>query len=277
MRAAADYPAGEVPRVLYTDLDGTLLGPGGSLFAGADGVTRGAAEALAALHEAGVILVPTSGRTADQLRESARIFGANDFIAELGGLTCYDLGKEIVRNYGVFRGRGTPYEAMARSGAAAVLLGAFPGRLEPHAPWAFENRECSMLFRGLVDETAARTVLDVGGHSWLDLRDNGIVRRTFESLDLPEIHAYHLVPAGVDKASAVRADLERRGLRKQQAAAIGDAPSDAALTGEVGAVFIVANGRENVERAGPWPDAVYATQGPSGDGFNEAVLKILGA
>jgi hypothetical protein len=277
VKAATDYPAGGVPRVLYTDLDGTLLGPGGSLFAGADGVTRGAAEAVAALHEAGVILVPTSGRTASQLRESARILGANDFIAELGGLTYYDLGKEIVRNYGAFRGRGTPYEAMARSGAAAVLLGAFPGRLEPHAPWAFENRECSMLFRGLLDEATARAVLDDGGHSWLDLRDNGIIRRTFEGLVLPEIHAYHLVPAGVDKASAVRADLERRGLRKEQAVAVGDAPSDAALSGVVGAVFIVANGRENVERSGSWPDGVYATQGPSGDGFAEATLTILGA
>ncbi|MGH2652681.1 MAG: HAD hydrolase family protein, partial [Actinomycetota bacterium] len=212
-----------------------------------------------------------------QLRESARILGATDFIAELGGLTYYDLGNEIVRNYGAFRGRGTPYEAMARSGAAAVLLGEFPGHLEPHAPWAFENRECSMLLRGLVDESAARGILHEAGHSWLDLRDNGVIPRTFEGMDLPEIHAYHLVPAGVDKASAVRADLARRSLRGAEAVAIGDAPSDAALTEEVGAVFIVANGRENVERSGPWPDGVYATEGANGDGFAEAVLRVLGS
>ncbi|MGH2738587.1 MAG: HAD family hydrolase, partial [Actinomycetota bacterium] len=65
------------PRVVYTDLDGTLLGPGGSLFASpGGGITGRPAEAVAALHRAGVALVPVSGRAEVRVKEAARLLGA---------------------------------------------------------------------------------------------------------------------------------------------------------------------------------------------------------
>jgi HAD superfamily hydrolase (TIGR01484 family) len=260
------------PRILYTDLDGTVFGPGGSLFAGAGGeTTPRPAAALAALHRARVELVPVSGRTVRQVRETARLLGARDFIAELGGVTCYDLGREVVRP--PFDRGGTPYQAMAESGAAGLLLEAFPGRIVPHAPWSFEAREASMLFRGQVDLPEARDMLSRSGYGWVDLQDNGIIARSFEDLDVPEVHAYHLVPRGVDKATAVRADLRRRELGSDGAAAVGDSASDSALAPYVGAVFIVANGRAALEGQ-PSPN-VYLTDGAFGDGFADAVAVLL--
>lgn len=263
-------------RIVYTDLDGTLLGPGGSLFAApGGGVSRRAAEAIASLHERGVTVMPVSGRTVEQARETARILGIRDFVAELGGLTCYDLGAEIVRNYGAFPGGGTPYEAMALSGGPAVLLETFRGSLEPHAPWAFLPRECSMIFRGHVDVAAAVALLEETGYRWLDLRDNGVLSGRFPDLDVDEAHAYHLLPKGVDKSAAVTADMTRRGMSKDECIAVGDSVADAALHDLVHTVYIVANGRAGVEGELDGTGGIRFTEGSHGDGFAEAIADAL--
>jgi hydroxymethylpyrimidine pyrophosphatase-like HAD family hydrolase len=261
------------PRVVYTDLDGTVFGPGGSLFAGpGGGVSDVAAQALARLHRAGIALVPVSGRTVRQVRETARLLGARDFIAELGGVTSYDLGREVVR--APFDRGGTPSEAMARSGAAGLLLDLYPNRLEPHAPWSLEHREASMLLRGHVDLAHARNRLEAYGYGWLHLEDNGILAGRYEGLEVDEPHVYHLVPRGIGKAAAVEADLHRRGLTREDAVAVGDSLSDAALGPHVGAVFIVANGRRALEGQ-PLPENVYLTDRAFGEGFAEAVTTVV--
>jgi hydroxymethylpyrimidine pyrophosphatase-like HAD family hydrolase len=276
VRRAADHgpQLGRLrPRILYTDLDGTVFGPGGSLFATPDGgVSSLAAEALARLHRGGVALVPVSGRTVRQVRETARLLGARDYIAELGGVTCYDLGRELVR--APFDRGGTPSEAMARSGAAGLLLAMYPGRIEPHAPWSLEHRESSMLFRGHVDLAEAQSRLEEFGYGWLHLEDNGILATRYESLAVDEAHVYHLVPTGIGKAAAVDADLRRRGLGREEAVAVGDSASDAALAPHVGAVFIVANGLRALEGE-PVSENVYLTEGAYGEGFAEAVGAVV--
>ena len=286
MRRAADHLAELTVQlrlqVVYVDLDGTLLGPGGSLFATPDGrITLRAVEAVAALHRAGVDLVPISGRTVQMVREAARFLGSPSYIAEMGALTSFD--GEIHRDHGAFRGTGTPFEAMARSGGAALLLEAYAGRFEPHAPWAHLPREASMLFRGQVNLDEARALLDRSGFDWLSLEDNGIIPRRlpgsgtdrFPGLAVDEVHAYHLVPRGVSKAAAAAADLARRGMAPNVAVGVGDSPADAQLASHVGAVFVVANGRRAVEAAGPWPDNVYLTEASHGDGFAEVVFGLL--
>jgi hydroxymethylpyrimidine pyrophosphatase-like HAD family hydrolase len=82
--------------VLYTDVDGTLVGPRGCFFAAEDGSgTLAPAEALVALHDAGVKIVLVSGRTRAQLLEAAMLLGADGFIAEMGALVCWDLGRGV--------------------------------------------------------------------------------------------------------------------------------------------------------------------------------------
>ena len=279
MKSLAEFRPEHPVRVLYADVDGTLVGPGGSLFAAIpEGSTARGAAALAELHEAAVELVLVSGRTRRQLREVARILGATAYVAELGAFLVERANPDVVvPNLGAFEPSGRSagsFEAMVRSGAGAFLLDRYAGRLEPHAPWAFEDREATMLFRGGVDPDDADGALARAGYGWLELRDNGIIRRPIEGLDVGEVHAYHLVPRGVSKAAAVALHRERHGLRPEDAAAIGDSLADLELAGEVGSVFLVANAPAGPE---PAPPNAYRTERPAGDGVADVVAALLGS
>ena len=193
-----DGPRDQALKVLYTDVDGTLLGPGGSLFAGARGVWSGeAAAALMQLRRAGVELVLMSGRTRRGLHEVARVLGASAYIAELGGLLIVG-ADEPIEDTGAFAGPGALPDALSRSGVAGLLLERFRDRLEPVAPWT----EVSVMFQGLVDVHEVEAVLEEAGFGWLRFRDNGRLRRLLPQLDVTEGRAYHLLPRGVSKASA---------------------------------------------------------------------------
>jgi hydroxymethylpyrimidine pyrophosphatase-like HAD family hydrolase len=272
VKTLADH-AGELadrlaPKVAYVDLDGTLLGPGGSLFASPDGgITDVAAAAVAALHRAGIALVPTSGRTEPQVREVARVVGAEGYIAELGGIVVRDGAVE--RRLGEATEGVTPVEAMVRSGGAGLVLERYADRLELHTPWALEGRDVTLLLRGEVAPAEASDMLERTGYGWIWLQDNGIIHRRFPGLDLDEVHVYHLAPRGVSKRDAVAADLENRGLRPEQAVVIGDAPTDVEASDVVGAGIIVANG------AWAASDGVYVTTSANGEGFAEAVDVLL--
>ncbi len=266
------------PMIVYTDLDGTLLGPGGSLFSTSGGGTSlRAVEAIKRLHDAGVQLVLVSGRTQLQMQEAARMTGASAYIAELGALIIERDGygpESTTRAFGTFEGDGTPVDAMARSGAAAYLLDRYGGALEPHTPWSEHHREATMLFRGYVPDGNA--ALEEGGYGWLDLLDNGVIPRAFPGLDVGEVHAYHLVPEGVSKSAGLHIHRERAAVDPADTAAIGDSLSDLELANDVGRMFIVANGRAGVGDAiERFSNAVY-TEASHGEGFAEAVDELLG-
>src|SRR3984885_9742621 len=72
-------------RCLYVDLDGTLLGPGGSLLRGADGgFALEGVRALQACWRAGVEVVLYSGRRQSGVFENSRLIGSGSYIFELG-------------------------------------------------------------------------------------------------------------------------------------------------------------------------------------------------
>lgn len=258
-------------RVLYADLDGTLVGPGGSLFAGPDGGSSGAAaEALLELHRAGVELVLMSGRTRRGLAEVARVLGAGAFVAELGGLLVLHDGTEVV-DAGEAPSGTRPAEELRRSGAAALLLERFPRRLEA-VPG---ETEVSLMFQGSVDPVEVERVLHTAGFGWATFVDNGRLRRRPPGLDVAEVHAYHLLPRGVSKASAVRRHRGLRGVRLEDTAAIGDSLADLDVQSEVGRLFLVRNGLEAL--AVEPPPGVEVTDGAYGAGFAEAVRALLGS
>jgi phosphoglycolate phosphatase len=280
VRPLAEFRPAAPIRALYADLDGTLTGPGASLFAAIpEGSTGRGAAAVAALHRAGVELVVVSGRTRAQTREAARMLGASAYVAELGAFLVD--GDEVVANPGLGDNRGgraaSPFEALTRSGAGAFLLEHYAGRLEPHTPWSSEPREATLLLRGLVDRAEAAAALSAAGYSWLDVRDNGVIRRPYPGLDVPEVHAYHVVPRGVGKASAVAVHRDRHRLRREETAAVGDSPSDVEIAPEVGAVFIVSNGAEAVRASGAdvGVDNAFVAPGAAGDGVADVVSALL--
>ena len=148
-------------RCLYVDLDGTLLGPGGSLLRGADGrFALDGVRALQACSRADVEVVLYSGRRQSSVFEDSRLIGSSSYIFELGCGLVLDGELEWLTDGVVPSAEsGTIYEQIERSGAPALLLDRFAGRLEYHTPWSV-GREVSHLFRGALDLDVAHEVLD---------------------------------------------------------------------------------------------------------------------
>jgi hydroxymethylpyrimidine pyrophosphatase-like HAD family hydrolase len=264
--------------ILYTDLDGTLLAPGGTLLADGDGAPSATcAEAVVAANRAAVTIVPVSGRSRFQLMEVARLCGWNDFIAEAGAIRTYwrDGVREL--HYDVeswpedlpAHGR-TPLEEMRATGVYHALVSAFPGQLEHHDPW-HENREATDVLRGCVDVRQAQEVLDRFDLP-MEIADNGLVRRRSTSLACDGmLHAYHIVPRGVSKRRAVELDLEERGLSAEKAAFIGDSPADLQAAPQVAVAVLVGNALEQAgleQGLAEHPNAALV-HGRRGDGWAE--------
>ncbi|GAB3203122.1 hypothetical protein GCM10027261_43780 [Geodermatophilus arenarius] len=270
-------------RIVYTDLDGTMVGPRGSFWHAADGSpTAEPAAALLELHTAGVALVIVSGRTADQVTEAGRIFAADGAIAELGSLVTWKGGRERHGLTGElpeeYAGR-TPMDVMAELGVVDALCAAHPGRLEWHAPW-HTTHDGDALLRGFVDPLAVDAWLAERGLGWLTLKDNGAIPASARLRLAPEgqlARVYHLMPRGISKGAAIAWDLERRGVDPADAVAIGDSASDLEMAPAVGRLWITANGAEVEGMAGllgAVPN-VSVTDEPMGVGWAQAVRASL--
>ncbi|HEY1358410.1 MAG TPA: HAD hydrolase family protein [Thermoleophilaceae bacterium] len=266
-------------RCVYTDLDGTLLGRGASLFRDGEGnFTLLPARALEACHRAGVEVVIKSGRRRAQVMEDARLLGQTSYIFEVGSGMVID-GEETFLTGELQPSEGrTVHARVEESGAPALLLERYAGRLEPHAPWHLD-REVSHLFRGLVDTGAADELLAAEGHAGLRLVDNGTIPAHETQLDLPgPPHAYHLIPATASKAAAVAAHMRARGYEREQCLAIGDSREDLDVARSVGRFFLVANALEKDPDLRGHAAAlgnVEITEEANGDGFYEAVVRSL--
>lgn len=246
-------------QVVYSDLDGTMVGPGGSFFRSMSGLTLEPAKALVDLLSAGVALVLVSGRTRVQLVEACRVFGADGFIAELGSVIGWDHG----RSHEVLPGAmpasydgHAPAAVIEEAGVPAALFARYPGLLEYHSPWHV-GHEGDVMLRGRVPVADAEAFLAGLGFPWLRLHDNGVLperRPTTLSPSAVPAHVYHLMPDGLSKGSAVARDLERRGLGAADAIAIGDSVSDLTMAPSVSRLFLTANGLRHPELQA-WADA----------------------
>jgi hydroxymethylpyrimidine pyrophosphatase-like HAD family hydrolase len=270
-------------RIVYSDLDGTMVGPRGSFWHTARrDLAADPAGALLELHRAGVPLVLVSGRTFEQVIEAARIFAADGAIAELGATVAWDAGRGNHRLRGEFPegfGERTPMAAMAELGIVEQLIAGHPGRLEWHAPW-HTTHDADALLRGRVDPIAVDAWLAEQGAGWLTLKDNGALpatsRMTLDDDPLPP-RVYHLMPRGISKGAAIAWDLERRGLTPADAVAIGDSVSDLEMAPAVDRLWITANGAA-VDGMRGLIDAVpnvTVTDAPMGEGWAQAVRASL--
>ena len=243
-------------RVAYIDLDGTLLGPGGSLLRGADGAFSDAGvRALALLEREAVPVVLVSGRSQIRLDTVARALGAAGTLAEMGALEA---------GYPTRAGQSV-HDAIAETGIADELLLREPG-LEPHRLAAAGGREGSHVLRGRARPEAAEWVRGASSGA-LRLADNGRIA--------DDEHVYHLLPAAASKAAAVESDRERRAAPRAVTLAVGDSRQDLDMGRAVGRVAIVANGAsaDPAVRA----DAAWVTRGSYGAGVLEAVAAWLAA
>lgn len=238
----------------YIDLDGTLVGPSGSLLHDHEGrFCDAAVRALARLRAAGVPVVLMSGRGHERLESVAGLIGADGIIAELGAGEC---------GFPTRAGQ-TVHQAIAESGVPAALLALEPG-LEPH-PLGLRGRKGSHVLRGRASAGAPRLVSSLSGGA-LRLADNG-------GAGGEEPRVYHLLPAGAGKAAAVAADIAARRLDAIDCLAVGNSLHDLEVGEVVGEVAIVANGAAAdplLARRARW-----VTSGSYGRGVLEAVERWL--
>jgi hydroxymethylpyrimidine pyrophosphatase-like HAD family hydrolase len=251
-------------RCVYTDLDGTLLGRGASLFRTAEGeFTLLAARALEACHRAGAEVVLKSGRRRAQVMEDARLMGQTSYIFEVGAGLVVD--GEVTFLTGDFQPREgqSVHQQIAATGAPELLLARYEGRLGYHVPFHL-GREVSHVFRGSVEAREANELLEAEGHSALRLVDNGEIA--------PGTHTFHLIPAEVSKARAVGAHMHARGYAREECVAVGDSPEDLDVARVVGRLFLVANAVAGDTSAFP---NVERTEAAMSEGFYEAVIRSL--
>ena len=129
------------------------------------------------------------------------------------------------------------------TGAPALLLEHFAGRLEYHDP-LHRNREVSHLFRGLVDAFEADALLApstaTAGCGW----STTAVPAARRARRPAAVRAYHLVPAGASKAGGVARHRRARGYAREDCIAVGDSREDLAVAPHVGTFWLVANAVE---------------------------------
>src|SRR5947209_6808743 len=244
-------------RCVYTDLDGTLLGRGGSLFRDADGsFTLLAARGLEACERAGVEVVIKSGRRKTSVAEDARLIGQRSYIYEVGSAVVIDGEETLLVDSG--------YDEIAASGAPELLFDRF--ELEYHAPWHV-GREVSHLMRGRLDVADANRLLAERGHDDLRLVDNGALGAD------PAKRVYHLLPRDASKATAVAFHMRARGYAPAECIGVGDSREDLGVAEVVGRFFLVANADSSLAAAAP--ANVEVTEGRNGEGFYEAVVRSL--
>ena len=270
-------------RIVYSDLDGTMVGWRGSFWHTGDRhLTAEPATALLELHRAAVPLVLVSGRTLPQVVEAARIFGADGAIADLGALVSWNSGRETHLLPGEMPARyagRTPVSVMTELGVVERLIEAHPGFLEWHAPWHADHTADALL-RGRVDIAAVEAELAAMGAGWLTLNDNGSLPSTARMTLAEEARpprVYHLMPRGISKGTAIAWDLARRGIDPADAVAVGDSVSDLEMAPSVGRLFVPANGAAvdgMAELLAAVPNATV-TAGAMGRGWAEAVLASL--
>jgi HAD superfamily hydrolase (TIGR01484 family) len=263
-------------RVVYTDLDGTMLGPKGSFLHAPDGsLSREPTDALIAAHAAEVDVVPVSGRALRGLQTDARILGMATVIAEMGALLSYEFGREVVQNFGDTPQPGLPAAIMEESGAVKALLEHFGTIIEHHTPWS-AWRECTHLFRGRVDVTEVDAFLDSQGFGWMRLHDNGRLHGEYLGIPAGSARAYHLQPRGVSKGTAVRLDRERRGFTREDTIAVGDSFADLEFAAEVGTMVMVRDALEDalLRDAVLALDNVFVTDRPQNLGWADLLNAV---
>jgi hypothetical protein len=267
-------PAAPV-RVVYSDLDGTMVGPFGCFVRDADGgLTTDPAAALVELHRAELDLVLVSGRSRPQLQEATLVFGADGFIGEMGAIIGWDHGRRtrLVTGDAPPEYSGPLVAQLEAVGLVDDLMARHAGRLEHHAPW-HAGHDTDVMMRGRVDVADVNDWLAEAGFPWLTFVDNGILpEREAPGVDGP-LHVYHLLSRGISKGRGIAVDLERRGLTAEHAVAVGDSMSDLDMAASVGRFFLVANGADadDVREAAAALPNVTVCSGRMGAGWAEAV------
>jgi HAD superfamily hydrolase (TIGR01484 family) len=220
--------------VIYTDVDGTLV-TNGCLFCNNEGFTMRNAEAVYQLLSAGVDVVMTSGREKEKLKDTARLLGFQNYIANLGIELVYNQGEKVITDFGIdVPDQQSLKNWIKNSGVIDTLIDSFPGKITFYEPWA-DILQTHYLMIGELP----RAQLDlIFAEKFPELRiiDNGEVS-PYEQFSKP--HTYHILPKSVGKKSAIQTDKKVRKLNTKNLIGIGDSLEDMSMSDEVAIFFLL--------------------------------------
>jgi len=224
----------EKVRVIYTDVDGTFVHDG-CLFCNRSGYTMQNARAIFKLLEAGVDVVMTSGREKEKLKDTARLLGFQNYIANLGIEIVYNQGEKVITHFGVdVPDHPSLKDWIRKTGVVEALFKTFPNRVDFYQPWADLLRTHFLLVGELPDQQAQEFIT----HNFPELRiiNNGKVA-PYHKFKQPS--AYHIVPKNVGKRAAVNIDKSERKLKTENLIGIGDSLEDVSVAPEVALFFLL--------------------------------------
>lgn len=240
-------------RYVFSDLDGTMYGPGSCVLKNTDGEHSLAMVAtLIALKSAGIEVVLTSGRNRSMMHEDSRVLGINSYIGEMGGIIMVDRSRD---RWEYFTGdmpfdptEGvTPHQVIERTGVCERIIERWPGLIEYHNDMAngYKYREVTVGMRGEVPDDEARAMLDATGLP-IEWGDNGFLNYISAptTLRLPEGvrgRAFNIAPKGLDKGRAIERFCEILGIDRTETLAIGDSESDFLMADHVDTFVMVEN------------------------------------
>ncbi len=221
-------------KVLYTDVDGTFVN-NGCLFRNRHHYSINNAQALYQLLTAGVDIVMTSGREKEKLKETARLLGFKNYIANLGMQIVYNLGEKIIQNYGGnFKSPQEVKQWIQSTGVAEALLQQFSGKIEFYHPWS-DVLQTHLLFIGELPYQQVSRWMEQH-FPLLRIIDNGEVP-PYRKFRHP--HTFHVLPRSIGKRQAIEIDKRERHLSRTELIGIGDSLEDVSIAPEVGVFFLL--------------------------------------
>ncbi|OPL17470.1 MAG: hypothetical protein AVO38_00320 [delta proteobacterium ML8_D] len=267
-------------RVIYTDLDGTLLNGSGCLIKDyKNDYYLDALGSLARLEHKGLDVVLASGRNGFQLRLNAQVMGLKNYIAELGAELIYNLGEKV---YTTFDDSGAVYDT-GDGGRDLIkiidlLKKSFPGKIESRIEWS-RYRNYNAVFFGEIDLDKANSLLARNGYGGLVLVNNGFSSSLVKvDLNVEKLNIYILIPAGVDKSGGIKLDKKIRKFGADNCIALGDSTEDLKMAGEVKYCFLMRNaldGKEDISGELNKYDNVYIADGIMNRGWAEVIGFLL--
>lgn len=278
-------------RYVFTDLDGTMLGPGSCVLLDNDGNhSLDFVSTLLDLKRAGVEVIPCSGRNRSMLHEDVRLLGLNSYIGEMGGLLMLDLK---ANKWEYFTGDMpydpdcglTPHQVIEQAGVCQGIIDRWPGRIEYHNDMAngIKYREVTVGMRGEVPDDQAQAMIDVAGLG-LVWGNNGYLTHVSKptTLELGEDgpgRAFNIMPAGLNKGRGIERFCELRGIDRSETLAIGDSESDFLAAPYVGTFVCVENALKDPATPAliAENDNVYITRGKIVDGWVYMAKALLAA
>jgi HAD superfamily hydrolase (TIGR01484 family) len=260
------------PRLVATDLDGTLLDDEGRL-------TDRTQDVLSRVQELGVRVVIVTARPLRWMDELwAQVGGGRGVGIVSNGAITYDIGsRQVLDLHGIHADLGLPMVEAIREAApgTAIALECLGGYRHEPAYVDLHPTPTDMRIGDLADIWDEPAVKVLAQHLTLDPADfrTRVVDAVGEAATptwtidrLMEISA-----AGVTKGGALAALCERLGVAAEDVVAFGDMPNDVAMLTWAGSSYAVANAHESVLAA-----ADHVAPGNDEDGVAVTLARVFG-